>query len=234
MKKLLIVIFVLLCSVSCSSTYPLIEPDCSSTHTLFEPDNYVVCNSIVVWRDDSGNFCIKMFYEITNLSKTNQCYFPSDFDILDENDNLIYTFTSTNAYPPIIGYNETTVYANYGHIEPSRLSFEDNSLRVIPHIEYENTTANLEEFAVTAISVFGSSAMVTVENYHIRKDGYRDVQVVVIFRETSSNQVVSVLVSAIDLLYPADIKTVKLKEPLEQRAFDPDLVKYQMLAYTEA
>lgn len=70
----------------------------------------IIYNNVTIWEDAAGSKNIILVFEVSNLSNDSIHFKKSDFNIVDENGNIIDTIRSVSAYPEIIDLGETAVY----------------------------------------------------------------------------------------------------------------------------
>ncbi len=196
------------------------------------PDFNVVSNNVTIWEASTDEYYIILAVESTNLSNKPLHFKASDFDIMDEDGNLIDTMKAVNAYPSTVIPDETGVY--YDAKVSDKISGVDMKLSAVPHIEIEKsqlTNNQLKQLGITGATTGGSLyASGTVVNMSSRNE-YNNVHIAIIGR-TSDNKVVSVMTATIDSIKPREEIKFEAEDCLKQRSLGPDVVtKYQNFAY---
>jgi len=171
--------------------------------------------------DSTGEDYIILAFEVSNSLNKPLYLKASDFDIVDENDELIDTMKLVNAYPQIIEPGNVAVY--YDVKTSDKISDTNIKLKAIPHIESEKSHAKQYKLFITGVRTGGSSyAMVTVKNSSSRTE-YSNVHIAVIAKK-SNNEVVSVMTTTIDSIKPGAEMEYKVKDRLQQRELGSNIV----------
>jgi|GEM_PF-4905855 len=190
----------------------------------------VVNSNVRIWEDAAGKYNIILAYEVSNLINKPLYFKESDFDIVDENGNLIDTMKSVSAYPPIINSDETAVY--YDAKISDKISDANIKLKAIPHIKVEKSKIKRKEVGINGITGWRNrNAIGIIENRTSRTE-YNNVQIAIISR-TQSNEVVSVLTAKVDSIKPGEQIEFEAEDRLKQEHLGPDIVvtKHQNFAY---
>ena len=194
----------------------------------------VVSNNVTIWEASTGEYYIILAVESTNVSNKPLHFKASDFDIVDEDGNLIDTMEAVSAYPSTVIPDETVVY--YDAKVSDKISDVDMKLSAVPHIEIEKSkvTGNqLKQLGITGAttggSLYASGSVVNMSS----KNEYNNVHIAIIGR-TSNNQVVSVMTATIDSIKPREEVEFKAEDCLKKRSLGPDIVtNYQHFAYID-
>jgi hypothetical protein len=198
------------------------------------PSFNVASNNVTIWEAPTGEHYIILAIESTNLSNKPLHFKASDFDIVDEDGNLVDTMKAVNAYPSTVIPDEMGVY--YNAKVSDKISDVNMKLSAVPHIEAEKSTLTnnqLKQLGITGATTGGSLyASGTVVNMSSQNE-YNNVHIAIIGR-TSDNKVVSVMTATIDSIKPREEIKFEAEDCLKQRSLGPDVVtKYQNFAYID-
>jgi len=177
----------------------------------------VVDSNVTIWRESTGEYSIVLAFEVSNLSVGSVFFKESDFDIVDENGNIIETMKAVSAYPPVIKPKEMAVY--YEVKKSNNISNADIELSAIPHIntsEADKSKDSGDYLAIVDTNIGGSSHSAGIVKNISYKTEYNNVHIAVITRN-SSNEVISVMTAELGLMKPGEQKNYIAKDRLEQR-----------------
>ncbi|OQB13728.1 MAG: hypothetical protein BWY15_01576 [Firmicutes bacterium ADurb.Bin193] len=204
MKKLTIIIVTVLLITFCG---------CSGGSDN-KPNFDVVSSDVVLVKNDTGEYSFLLACEVSNLTNGSLYFKESDFDIVDENDNLIDTMQLVSAYPPIVDSKKTAVY--YDTKISDKILDANMELKAIPHIETEKSKVKL----TTLPTPGGGMDGVFVKNPANSRKEYENVQVAVICKNPNSN-VTGVLTAKINSIKPGEEVEVRPEGRLIEKNLDP-------------
>lgn len=221
MKKLTIIIVVAL----------LITCNGCSLGTDNKPNFDVVGSNVTIWEDSTGEYSIILAFEVSNLINKSLYFKESDFDIVDENGNLVETMKLVSAYPSVVEPKKTAVY--YDAKISDKISDTSIKLKAIPHIEAEKSKVKKANLHITGATTGGSSCASGIVVNGSSMTEYNNVHIAIISRKTN-NEVVSVMTATIDSIKPDEQINFEVRDRLKERELGPNVVtKYQNFAYID-
>lgn len=189
---------------------------CSENKTNFN----VIGSNVTIWEDDTGAKHIALVCEVSNLRNHSMHFKNSDFDIVDEDGNLIDTIQSVRAYPPIVDSEETAVY--YGSKASDKITDTNVKLVAIPHIEVEKSKRR-KEIVVNGITGNRKESLIGMITNPSFKSEYKNIEIAII-RRTQSNEAVSVMTAKIDSIKPQEHLEFSAEDAVKGRKIPSDVI----------
>jgi|WetSurMetagenome_2_1015567.scaffolds.fasta_scaffold118915_1 hypothetical protein len=219
MKKLIIIIVLAL----------LITLSGCSEGSDNQPDFDAVSSNVTIWEDSTGEKYIILAVEVSNSINKPLYFKESDFDIVDEEGELIDTMKSVSAYPSVVDPDKTAVY--YDAKISDKISDTNIRLKAVPHIESEKSRVKQANLSIKGVTVGGSKYAFGIVQNNSSQMEYNNVHIAIISRK-ENDEVVSVMTTTINSIKPREQVEFIVKDCLTQRDLGPDIVtNYQNFVY---